>query len=211
METPGNKILHESLHFINFKKFFGENLPEYDEHQSVNDKKIWVLKYLAIEAAVLAVEFLASVVPNNITSALAAKISCNTAAQYPHDYTTVLEQGLQKQGAYATARILYDCYLAANMNVHDINNPPADFLNRLSAKYGDKDFVESIAKLTFSLNINFRSITNPLHFMCLKHGGDFLALIDGMSIFETNHNDLITQIFDFNYHLILKDVFTISE
>lgn len=208
METPGNKILHESLHFINFKEFLGARLARYRADMTASELQSWILDYLAIESVVLTVEFLASIVPPSQIGTFARISSCNFVAHYPEDYETVLAFGVKKNGARMTAELMYLGYLAANLHPTAKECPP-DVLEFFLDRCADAELVRRITTRTFQLNVNFRTVANPVHFLSLGFEGDYLKVLAEMDWKTVLMSPQVYRVFEFNFDLFLKETLVV--
>lgn len=206
MDIPGNKTVHEGLHMLNFKKFFGEKLPGFTSDQTLQQQGETMMKYLVIESVVLTVEFLSSLVPNIPVSRIAAMMGCNHAAHYPEDFSTLLGLGAKSHGAHVTFEILFYSYLGANLYPNE-ERPPQALFEKLVAQYRDAELVRKVLEIAFRLSVRFRATSNPLYFASMGFEGDYNSVASTLDWDWVAGHELTREVMRYNYDEFLKDTF----
>lgn len=205
-EKEGNKIFHETVHFLNFKKFFGETYFDYRESFADAETVDWLLIHLAIESSVLAVELLSTVVSPGVANDYARHLSSHQVAEFPKDYDIILKEGFGKMGARQTYQMLCYGFLAANLFPSETSLDEGRFAV-LNDVFKNPTWVADILERCMKLNPWFRTVANSRYFLSLRYEKDYDELLKSVSWPQATVNPKVIEIFEFNFETLIKPEF----
>ena len=162
-----NKLLHESLHLLFFEDLFKDKLSfKYSEAYSPANESDWILKHLATESAVLALELLASLVEYRSENLWTTKIHTHQHAESQIEFET-LGVLISKYGIEVVFEMLVKIFNFKNLRPHDSDDL---CLIRLLKIHSSPIFLESDFINLFNmvyLGSVFRRYSNGRYFYSL--------------------------------------------
>lgn len=203
IEHSGNKIMHESIHFLNFKEYFGISYYDFSKDFTYLETVRWLLTHLSIESSVLAAEIMATLVSQSTVNDYARYVSCHQVAQYPDDYKLFLVDCFQALGLEQTYLLLCYSYMAANM-FPDEKGLSEKNENLLIEKFGHADLVRQVLKRTMKLTVSFTGAANRMYFFSLGHEGDYFELLKSIEWETVIKYPKVKEIFEFNFKNIIE-------
>jgi hypothetical protein len=193
-----SKLLHESLHLLNFKHFFSNKWPyEYNQNFTESQERNWVLSHVTIEACVLSLEVMSTLVkpePNNLFT---TRWSCHQMASYPKEYL-VLENAIAKLGLAQTFECLLKTFLAINLRplaksltAEEVNLVFPDALQ-------SKEMLELI-KRGQKLGDGFRNYSNTRYFTSLGLIKKYTDVVSDFKLDEVLGLEIVKDITNYNF------------
>ena len=194
-----NKLLHESMHLICFKKFLSQKMNyKFDRNLNAAESLNWVLTHIAIEAIVLTTELISTVVDKpGAMSIYALTTSCHQSARYPIDTQTITDARLKigkKNLFFAVAR----GFLTVNLRPYELNLNEDDKKHILS--FLDPDFdLKELLNRSIQVTQIFRRDSNNRYFTSIGFPELYSDAASKFEISDCLNSSIVQEIFEFGY------------
>ncbi|AGH96802.1 hypothetical protein [Pseudobdellovibrio exovorus] len=197
-----NKLLHESIHLLTFDQIFKKETYFYNSDFSLKEKHDWLLRHLATEGTVLALELMSTIVPPTYENTYITHFSCHQVAQHPSDYQVLLEAA-SAFGMTRLYRLLARGFLSANL-LPGKNLLEQGEVNLICEDLADSPLAWRVCKRSQDLGNGFRIGSNTRYFTSLGLAENYEKTISSWQLENHLSNPIVDQIITLNERF-LKD------
>lgn len=197
-----NKLLHESIHLLTFDSIFKDNPYLYNSSFSAEEKQHWLLRHLATEGTVLALELMSTIVPPTYENIYVTHFSCHQVAQHPNDYQLLLEAA-SAFGMTRLYRLLARGFLSANLLPRKKLLEQSE-VNLICEDLADSPLAWRVCKRSQDLGDGFRIGSNTRYFTSLGLAEDYEKVVADWSLTSHLSSEVVDQVITLNERF-LKD------